>query len=292
MDQSLLRQEKNAMSTIPLLFRQAFFDKIFKNRHVSIIEEIFNQLGFEKHRIFSVPFFKLLDQLYLLLLEKYQCEYVYKNIITNELFLEKHDPEKSYITSEFPCADTKADLVIFNKTSTVYEIKTPLDSFEKLDRQIQQYSRMFDKIYLVTSDSNKHKALTILPDHVGILYLSKYMKIHTFRKALSNKNNVDPETIFSCLRKTEYLTAISMELGITLNEPSGLIWRKANSLFCKINPCTAHDLMVSMINNRNDYNKKSFIINSMPSSLSHLCIQLQGSKPYYKRVFECLNNPC
>ena len=72
----------------------------------------------------------LLDDLYQLLLAHYRCEYVYKNSVATSLFLNGHNPKDAYLTSEFRSAQSRADVVILNGTSTIYEIKTEYDSLE------------------------------------------------------------------------------------------------------------------------------------------------------------------
>ena len=50
---------------------------------------------------------------------------------------------------ELPVSGSIADFIIVNESATVYEIKTALDNFERLDSQISDYSRAFAKVCVV-----------------------------------------------------------------------------------------------------------------------------------------------
>lgn len=60
------------------------------------------------------------DFFYDILLEKYRCEYVYKNILTTQLFLEgKHFPKNCWLINEWRVNKSRADIVIMNGESTL-----------------------------------------------------------------------------------------------------------------------------------------------------------------------------
>ena len=91
------------------------------------------------------------DFFYLILQAHYPCEYVYKNSIAIDLYLTRHELQKSILIDEFRSRDSRADTVVINDTSTVYEIKSEYDSFSRLECQISDYRKIFDHIYVVTA---------------------------------------------------------------------------------------------------------------------------------------------
>jgi hypothetical protein len=79
------------------------------------------------------------EWVYNLLFKNYRNEYVYKNVLANKILLGKHSLNTSQILTEFRVGRSKADVVLLNGTSTVYEIKSEYDSFARLEKQIQSY---------------------------------------------------------------------------------------------------------------------------------------------------------
>ncbi len=91
---------------------------------------------------------ELYDYLYEEMKKDYRCEYVYLNEIFINEIMKNHDINHSIIT-EFNVGSSQADLVVVNGTTTVYEIKTELDSFDRLNGQLEDYTKAFDKVYVI-----------------------------------------------------------------------------------------------------------------------------------------------
>ena len=75
--------------------------------------------------------------------------------------------------SEFRAGTCKADLVILNGTSTVYEIKSERDSLVRLSNQVKNYKRVFAMVNVITSEGFVKSVCTTVPDDVGVMCLSK-----------------------------------------------------------------------------------------------------------------------
>lgn len=87
------------------------------------------------------------DFFYSLLIKQYPCEYVYKNAIATELYLTgRHSLNESLLTSEFRSGKSRADVVIVNGTTTVYEVKSEFDSLKRLEGQLLDFKNIFDCI--------------------------------------------------------------------------------------------------------------------------------------------------
>ena len=63
------------------------------------------------------------------------------------------------MTDEIRSVKSRGDVAILNGTSTVYEIKSHYDSFDRLDGQLADYKRVFDHIYLATTEKKSAVAL-------------------------------------------------------------------------------------------------------------------------------------
>lgn len=65
--------------------------------------------------------------------------------------------------SEFWVDMSKADSVVLNGTSTVYEIKTEFDNLSRLPQQLTDYSKVFDHINVVTHERGVAAVLAAAP---------------------------------------------------------------------------------------------------------------------------------
>ena len=90
------------------------------------------------------------EKTYSYLFNNYRNEYVYKNAIANKILLGRHSLNTSNLLTEFRVDKSKADIVILNGTSSVYEIKSEFDSFERLEEQIRSYRKVFGFINVIT----------------------------------------------------------------------------------------------------------------------------------------------
>ena len=168
-------------------------------------------------------------------------EYIYKNAIANKILLGKHSLNTSHMLTEFRVAKCKADVVILNGTSTVYEIKSEYDSFNRLENQINSYLKVFDHINVITSDSQITKLQTLLPENIGIMVLTNRNTIKTIRESEGNKKNINTEILFDSLRKNEYTRIVKEFYGEVPNVPNTQIYKEFKKLFCDLPVETVHD---------------------------------------------------
>ncbi|MBL7733679.1 MAG: sce7726 family protein [Chitinophagaceae bacterium] len=67
----------------------------------------------------------------------------------------------------------RADIAVVNGRLVGYEIKTEKDTLVRLPLQIQAYSEVFEKAFIILSDKHLEKASAILPDWWGIYKIKK-----------------------------------------------------------------------------------------------------------------------
>ena len=89
-------------------------------------------------------YYDTFELLYNQLLRQYRNEYVYKNTLFNKLVLGIHSLKTTSAIVELPIVDSIADFILFNGKAVVYEIKTELDSLERLEGQLANYYKAFD----------------------------------------------------------------------------------------------------------------------------------------------------
>lgn len=286
-----VQNESSFWGILPI-FRGPFLEQIAHGKHHSTMRELGDYyLGHSPLSAHS-PLKDWFEYFYSLLLEKYRCEYVYKNIVSTSLYLDRvHEPENSLLTSEFRSGSSRADTVILNGTSTVYEIKSKYDSLARLDRQITDYQNVFDRIFVVTSIEKVKSVLKMVDPIVGIMVLDESCALKKIRDAQSNKANTDPATIFDCMRRTEFCSAVKDAFGYVPDVPNSKLYLESRKLFCQLDPNRAHDLMVDKILARRKQNPFSDLMSDIPNSLKHACISFSKSQALAFQIKKRLEEP-
>ena len=64
---------------------------------------------------------------------------------------------------------TRIDIAVVNGILHGYEIKSDLDTLERLPKQIRSYDSIFDQITLVVGTDHLYDAFNLVPDHWGIM---------------------------------------------------------------------------------------------------------------------------
>ena len=87
-------------------------------------------------------------------------------------------------------AKVRIDVAVINGCVHGYEIKSGLDTLERLPNQIELYSQCLEKLTLVCAPRHTDKALAVIPDWCGLLEASKGPRggfsFKTIRKASVN----------------------------------------------------------------------------------------------------------
>ena len=226
----------------------------------------------------NITYAELFEMILEYLCRHHRSEYIYKYTVFTKI-LEKLPQPTSYF-NEFNIANSKADVVLINGTSYVYEIKTKYDSLDRLSSQIDSYRLAFDYIYVLTHPVHLQALEKVLKcsNDVGLLLLTDDNEIQIFREAKSNRQNVNPAYIFDCLRRREYVDLIKKYFGDIGNIPNTQIYTICKNLFSKLPPITAHTELVNTLRNRNADPSISNLILGCPSSLKPLQIEIALSK--------------
>lgn len=147
--------------------------------------------------------------------KNYKNEYYFKNIIAKKILLGRHSLKTATMLNEFRVGSNKADCVILNGTSTCYEIKSEYDNLSRLQEQLRSYLKVFDKVYVVTTEKHYEKLELSMPASVGVLQLSSRNTLAELKKAELSEYPVDIEVLMSSLRKKEYMAIVDILFGET-----------------------------------------------------------------------------
>lgn len=260
------------------IFTPVVMDSLIKKGKSDYLTEVCRNIGLFPYIDFSESLGNFFDWIYRILFKNYRNEYIYKNAIANKILLGVHNLNTSHMLTEFRVGKCKADVVVLNGTSTVYEIKSEYDSFVRLEQQINAYLKIFDNINVITSPAQVSKLENILSDSVGILVLTDRNTISTKRKSKSNKSEIITAILFDSLRKQEYTKIIRDFYGKIPDVPNTQIYRECKKLFCAIPPEHAHDLSIKVLKERSNLKVLKEFINEAPSSLSAYAMSISDDK--------------
>lgn len=231
-----------------------------------------------------------LNEIYTGLLTNYRNEYVYKNILLNTFVKEHHDQIETIILNEFQINKSKADVVTINGTSSVFEIKTELDSPLRLKTQINDYFKAFNHVYIVTHHSLINKYLPLLNNGEGLIILTSDLKYQTVIEASYLDSMLSIETMMKCLRKQEF-TQVNLNLFQEIPNAKDIylfdaILEQAQT----ISPLIYQREFLSMLKRRKLSEIDLFHSTNTPEFLKYICYRLDLSKNQYIRLLKNLNS--
>lgn len=283
-----LHIDQSYFSAIGHFFSPIVLSNIEKNHCSLYLSEVCYNSGLLKKIGTSITLGNFLDLIFYFLLKNYRNEYVYKNVIANKILLGKHSLSTSQMLTEFRIGKNKADVVIINGSSTVYEIKSEYDSFARLDKQIQSYIMAFEYVNIITSPSQVERIRNLLPDNIGILSFTKRNTISTIRAPKSNLENINLDLLFDSLRRNEYLHIIGEFYGHIPNVPNTKIHQVSKKLYLNIPLVDAIHLTNNVLKYRNNSNSLNDYIDRVPYSIVAYILGIGNRKDRIKKIIDIL----
>lgn len=167
------------------------------------------QMGEERPRTLE----DLISSAYQTLCNHYRHEYIYKSALLTDFVLKHYALDDTILLNEFRIGNSIADAVLINGTNKVFEIKTELDTPERLNTQLQDYYKAFSEVYVFTHESLFNKYKELLPAYVGLLVYQSSCDIIEERKATNITQHLDIKVMMGSLRKAEYLKLVKTLAG-------------------------------------------------------------------------------
>ena len=156
-----------------------------------------------------------ISEIYQHLKKEYQNEYFYKNTLLNKLLLGVHSPRTTTALTEVPVGKSKADFILINGKAVVYEIKTSLDNFDRLDGQIRDYYKAFSRVVVVTSEKNLEDIQRRLQNSpTGICLLTNKGTLSVRKEPIEYSAGLSKSIMFRILRKNEYEQILLKHFGL------------------------------------------------------------------------------
>ena len=249
------------------LFTSHVLNELFHNQYSNHLVKVFNEFNILDKIYQNLTLKDFFENSYKQLLKSYRNEYVFKNAIAQKILIGRHSINSSSLFTELRVETSKADVVIFNGTSHVYEIKTDLDNLERLEKQIEDYKKVFEFVNVVSVESKVDEIKFLLDDSVGIIILTERYTLKTIRKAKSGLKSLNREALFNLLRKNEYLQIIQKYYGNIPDVPNTKIYGKCKELFIQLSIEVIHKEILITLKNRKNHKNIAKTIKNFPASL-------------------------
>ena len=229
----------------------------------------------------------MLKKSYSVISKYYRCEYVYKNELI-KLLLKKYGTRNSVYFNEFRVGNSIADMVMFNGESKAFEIKTEYDTPRRLDKQMDDYKRFFDKCYMIVPENKVDEYRDIVESTTGIIAMSHKngsIILKEVRQAEQNER-FDFEALMSCLRTEEYKNIV-LSLGESLEGVAGYdMYKYCYRVISKENPNKLRELFLREIKKRKN---NTALLRKYPMSIRQMMLSLNLPQDKANKLLEQLN---
>lgn len=218
-------------------------------------------------------------------------EYVYKAAIANNILLGVHSLRTASILTEFRVGVSKADVVVLNGSTSVYEVKSERDRLDRLPSQIESYRKVFSRINIITAEKHLKSVKSMVSSETGLFLLTKKNEISTIRKAVDNYEEIDPAIIFDSLQEREAKKILQLA-GIPLPNTTNVNMYKAmKKIFLNLSPEYAHRLMVKTLKETRSLLSIEDFVYSLPKSLRPVALYTKIRKSDQRSFIDVMELP-
>ena len=259
------------------------FEKGFDSTYKKVIKEYITSADNKSN-------YDLICEIYNILKKQYRNEYYYKNTLLNKLLLGVHSLNTTTALTELPIADCKADFILINGKAVVYEIKTELDNFERLENQINNYYKAFDHVAVVTckeSLNDLKEKIESFNKPVGIYVLQRRGTITTVQKPETYTADLNSEVLFGILRKREYESILLEYYGYLPKVSQFKYYTECKKLFLDIPIEKAYASSLHKLKQRETVLKDEF--QKIPYELKFLAYFMDLKTKEYVQINKFLN---
>jgi hypothetical protein len=218
-------------------------------------------------------------------------EYIYKAALTHRVLMGKHSLRTACMLTEFRAGDCKADVAILNGTSTVYEIKSERDSLSRLERQIENYRKVFASVFVIAGENHVETVLKATPSDVGVMSLDRRYYTFMRREAKNDPGRTCPLTVFEALR-THEAKAVLLDLGLTVPDfPNTLLRNELRCRFERLSPEQVHAATLRTLKKTRDLKPLVGLVDRLPDSLYAAALSVPLRKSDHDRLVGAVNTP-
>ncbi len=279
--------ELNALRSLSTIFTPSHFRPIVSTGDISQ-----SRIKIRRHfpSVESTPLYKALKMVYGALEKNYRNEYVFKNAILQEL-LKNYSLAETRLLSEIRTGASVADFIFLNGETRIFEIKTDLDGLEKLDKQIEDYRRIAEKVFIVSGNKSLERIVSRYHGtKIGILTCGPKNCITRVKEAEFDSNHFCHERLFKLMRRPEYLSLLSKKIGYQATSPNTKLFRESLEAAKTIEIKEFQKLVRETLKGRVLKCPEKLLATSTPMPLKQLCHALDLSSLEYDTLFLALKS--
>lgn len=223
--------------------------------------EVLSSLGDPRRSTVS----ELFDVALSIMESQYPNEYVYKNRVLRKQMLGRYKPSTASARTEFRVGNSVADILISHRVSSIFEVKTDLDDFSRLDSQLRDYRGFAPLVTIVTSGKRIAGLEGRVPESVGLSIFGPRGRISVARVAQLSWADVDPLVVFASLQREDQRQILSSELGL---DSTRFSWAERREAFSHLDGATASLAATKLMKDRGIRSyAASKILGQVPSSM-------------------------
>lgn len=136
-----------------------------------------------------------------LIFNYYYCERVIKYHFIKHL----KNRMDHIVAFEMAIGDSRVDICRINGSSYAYEIKTEYDTFDRLETQMRDYTKTFEKVYVIVPCNRVADVRLHIPDSCGVISyrIDKNMEVIFSYVKKAYKNSCDIELCINSLSSND-----------------------------------------------------------------------------------------
>jgi len=231
-----------------------------------------------------------LKYVYALMETHYRTEYILKNEFLNYQLIKEVQTTDAQVFSEYRVGNAIADLALFNGHSTAFEIKTELDSDRRLFGQIENYKKVFNKVFLIVPASKL--SLYEKADHSTGLIACHFVNAGSMHFEMHRKADVcwdiDPDTMMASLHTKEYKAIVNKHFGEVMGLTSFNQYERCLGLIRQIPVQILNKLFIEQMKERN---QSVTLTTRFFKEFNQLSLALKMSKNEHDRLIQVLKTP-
>ena len=267
---------------ISSLFSRRIFSGILRN-DVSLLRQLTSM--YLPQNTCQESLSHIFKKSYSLLSKEYRCEYIYKNELLNQKLIKEYGTDKTIAINEFKVGCSIVDLAMFNGESKAFEIKSDLDTPFRLSGQMFDYTRLFQKCYIVVPENHLDDYLYDIGNGIGVIVMTRekrHLLLEKYREAEPN-NYIDSDLAISCLHTKEYMHLIQSYFGELPKVSIFEMYEECRKLMKEIPSTTLQELFLKEVESRKTATP---ILKKIQKELRQICLCMNLSS----KEIETLNN--
>lgn len=275
------------MRSYSSIFSSTSFSKLLRYDDYSFIDSKIERYDQSKVGKIIETYYDYIRYIYRELRKQYRNEYIYKNTFINEILLGTYGVKDTVAINEFRVGSSIADIVLFNGTSKAFEIKTELDSDQRLDGQLADYTKIFQQCYIVTHETLVDKYLKE-DESIGVIELIENPRSLGMREIRPAKENKipDPETVIRSVRTNEYKNIVKQYYGSLPEMNSFNMFNICSDLIKQIPGENLSNLFIEQLKKRKS---STSIIQSFYGELRQLGLSMNLDYKAYQQLYGKIN---